>query len=56
MHYYYCRRLFTLMAGWGTETFTAGNYFFWIPMIVPYFGGILGGAVYTLMVRHPDQK
>ena len=40
MHYYLRRRLFTLMAGWGSEaTFgSLTNYFFWIPLIMPYFG------------------
>ena len=28
-------RLFTSIAGWGSEPFTAGNYFFWIPLVGP---------------------
>ena len=28
-------RLFTLIAGWGTKTFSAGNYLFWVPIVAP---------------------
>ena len=38
------------MAGMTEETFNYGDYFFWIPMVVPYFGGIAGGAVYSAFV------
>ena len=27
-------RLFTLIAGWGTQVFTAYDYFFWVPLVV----------------------
>lgn len=43
-------RLFTLMAGWGNETFSNTSYFFWIPLLMPYLGGIVGGAIYSAMV------
>jgi glycerol uptake facilitator-like aquaporin len=28
-------RLFTFIAGWGAKTFSAGNYFFWVPIVAP---------------------
>jgi glycerol uptake facilitator-like aquaporin len=40
------------MAGFGSETFTEPNYFFWIPWIMPHIGGVLGALVYYFMVEH----
>lgn len=45
-------RLFTLMAGWGTQTFTAYNYFFWIPLIVPMFGSLIAIIFYTILINN----
>eukprot|EP00096_Caligus_rogercresseyi_P011368 TRINITY_DN4450_c0_g1_i1.p1 TRINITY_DN4450_c0_g1~~TRINITY_DN4450_c0_g1_i1.p1 ORF type:complete len:270 (+),score=66.24 TRINITY_DN4450_c0_g1_i1:357-1166(+) len=48
-------RLFTLLAGYGTEPFRAYNYFFWIPLILPHIGGLLGAFIYEYMIElhHP---
>jgi MIP family channel proteins len=43
-------RLFTAMAGWGAEVFRAGNAWWWVPVIAPCVGGVLGGWVYDLFV------
>ncbi len=43
-------RLFTLVAGWGTEVFRAGNYWFWVPIVGPLVGGVAGAAVYDLLI------
>jgi glycerol uptake facilitator-like aquaporin len=43
-------RLFTFMAGWGSQTFTSGNYFFWIPIVGPMCGSVLGSLVYILTI------
>jgi MIP family channel proteins len=43
-------RLFTAMAGWGAEVFRAGNAWWWVPVIAPCIGGVLGGWVYDLFV------
>ncbi|XP_072108441.1 aquaporin-3-like isoform X1 [Mobula birostris] len=43
-------RLFTSMAGWGADVFTAGNYWFWIPIFAPLLGSVLGILVYQLMI------
>lgn len=48
-------RLFTAMAGWGGEVFRAGNGWWWVPVVGPMIGGVLGGFVYDVCVgrRHP---
>ena len=43
-HFQYSR-LLTLIAGFGQETFSTGDYFFWIPWIVPHIGAVIGAAV-----------
>lgn len=45
-------RLFSLMVGWGTKTFTAGNYFFWIPLVMPMFGSFLATVFYNLLINN----
>jgi MIP family channel proteins len=46
-------RLFTAVAGWGTEVFRAGDYWFWVPIIGPLIGGPLGAFVYDALIgRH----
>ncbi|NWG12695.1 MAG: MIP family channel protein [Acidobacteria bacterium] len=39
-------RLFTWIAGWGTGVFTAGNYWFWVPIVGPLVGACLGVWIY----------
>jgi aquaporin-9 len=48
-------RLFTFVAGWGSGVFTAGNGFWWIPIVGPCLGGVLGIVAYDLLVvgLHP---
>ncbi|XP_067840664.1 aquaporin-3-like isoform X1 [Heptranchias perlo] len=43
-------RLFTAIAGWGSEVFTAGNYWFWIPLVSPIIGAIFGVLTYQFIV------
>ena len=43
-------RLFTAIAGWGGEVFTAGNAWWWVPVIAPCLGAVLGGWVYDAVV------
>ncbi|XP_061038059.1 aquaporin-9 isoform X1 [Eubalaena glacialis] len=49
-------RLFTALAGWGFEVFTAGNNFWWIPVVGPFVGAMVGGLIYVLVIEihHPD--
>jgi MIP family channel proteins len=51
-------RLFTAFAGWGSEVFRAGHHWWWVPIVGPLLGGVLGGYVYDLLVGrcHPVRK
>ena len=48
-------RLFTALAGWGSGVFSAGNGWWWVPIVAPCVGAIVGGTAYDLCVRdrHP---
>ncbi|XP_028985137.1 aquaporin-10a [Betta splendens] len=44
-------RLLTLTAGWGTEVFTCYNYWFWVPLVAPPIGGVLGSLLYLVFIQ-----
>ncbi|KAM5172977.1 aquaporin-9 isoform 2-T2 [Mantella aurantiaca] len=44
-------RIFTAAAGWGYDVFTAGNNFWWIPVVGPMAGGALGAYIYILCIE-----
>jgi len=46
--------LFTFVAGWGGGVFTAGHAWWWVPIVGPMIGGLLGGATYQAAIgsRH----
>ncbi|XP_054706631.1 aquaporin-7-like [Uloborus diversus] len=45
-------RIFTVIAGWGTLTFSIRNYgYFWIGIIGPHLGCILGAWAYYLAIE-----
>ncbi|XP_059195761.1 uncharacterized protein LOC131976653 [Centropristis striata] len=44
-------RLFTLTAGWGTEVFTCYNYWFWVPLVAPLIGGVIGTFIYLIFIH-----
>ncbi len=48
-------RLFTYIAGWGSQVFTAHDHWWWVPVVAPCCGGVLGGFVYDVLIarRHP---
>jgi MIP family channel proteins len=48
-------RVFTYLAGWGSPVFSAGNGWWWVPLVAPAMGGVLGGFVYDACIgkRHP---
>jgi len=50
-------RLFTAIAGWGGQVFTANNYYFWVPIVGPLIGGPLGALVYDWFIgkNHPPE-
>jgi MIP family channel proteins len=43
-------RVFTAIAGWGSDVFRTGNHWWWVPLTAPLIGGVLGGYVYDLLV------
>ena len=43
-------RLFTFVGGWGAEVFRAGNGWWWVPIVAPCIGAVLGGWVYDAFV------
>lgn len=51
-------RVWTALAGWGTEVFRAGNHFWWVPIVGPLTGGVLGGWLYDVFVgkRFPVKR
>jgi MIP family channel proteins len=50
-------RLFTFLAGWGGEVFRAGQGWWWVPLVAPPLGAILGGFVYDAFIakHHPKE-
>uniref|UniRef100_A0A665WZV1 Aquaporin 10b n=2 Tax=Echeneis naucrates TaxID=173247 RepID=A0A665WZV1_ECHNA len=48
-------RLFTYIAGWGADVFEAGGGWWWVPIVAPCVGALLGTLIYELMieVHHP---
>ncbi|XP_074862839.1 aquaporin-9 [Carettochelys insculpta] len=51
-------RIFTAIAGWGFEVFTAGNNWWWVPTVAPMMGGIIGAITYIIFIdiHHPDTQ
>uniref|UniRef100_A0A8C9V4W2 Aquaporin-3 n=2 Tax=Scleropages formosus TaxID=113540 RepID=A0A8C9V4W2_SCLFO len=50
-------RLFTAIAGYGGEVFSAGSYWFFVPIFGPFIGAFFGVVVYQLMVGfHVEQE
>jgi MIP family channel proteins len=43
-------RLFTAIAGWGNGVFRAANHWWWVPIIAPLIGGVVGGYIYDLLI------
>ncbi|EME46684.1 hypothetical protein DOTSEDRAFT_61285 [Dothistroma septosporum NZE10] len=43
-------RLWTYCVGYGTDVWSAGGYYFWIPMVAPIVGCLFGGIMYDLFI------
>jgi MIP family channel proteins len=43
-------RLFTLVAGWGSDVFRAGHGWWWVPIVGPAIGGAIGGFAYDALI------
>lgn len=48
-------RVFTAVAGWGSGVFSAGHGWWWVPIVGPVIGAVVGGFVYDGCVTrlHP---
>jgi MIP family channel proteins len=52
-------RLFTYLAGWGAPVFQAHDHWWWVPVVGPCIGAIVGGLLYDLLITwryEPEQK
>jgi len=45
-------RLFAYFAGWGESALPAPQNYWWVPIIAPLVGGVIGGGAYQLLI-HP---
>jgi glycerol uptake facilitator len=45
-------RLFTVVAGFRNNGLTDGNRIWWVPVVAPLVGGIVGAALYDFGIRH----
>jgi MIP family channel proteins len=43
-------RLFTALGGWGADVFRASNGWWWVPIVAPVLGAVIGGWIYDLCV------
>ncbi|KAH8588600.1 aquaporin-like protein [Bisporella sp. PMI_857] len=43
-------RLMSYILGYGHEVWSAGGYYFWIPMIAPFLGTVFGGFFYDVFI------
>ncbi|KAF2170213.1 hypothetical protein M409DRAFT_64544 [Zasmidium cellare ATCC 36951] len=43
-------RLWTYCVGYGSDVWSAGGYYFWIPMVAPFPGCLFGGILYDLFI------
>ncbi|KAL6863537.1 MIP family channel protein [Trichoderma novae-zelandiae] len=43
-------RLVSFMIGYGHEVWSAGGYYFWIPMVAPFLGCAFGGFLYDVFI------
>lgn len=51
-------RLFTALFGWGPGVFQANHAWWWVPVVAPCIGAVLGGLAYSLLIEkhHPDER
>ncbi|KAG8546583.1 hypothetical protein GDO81_018576 [Engystomops pustulosus] len=43
-------RIFTSFAGWGLEVFRAGDNWWWVPVLGPMIGGVIGTFLYEILI------
>jgi len=45
-------RLFAYFAGWGASALPSPDNYWWVPVVAPMIGGVVGGGAYQLLI-HP---
>jgi len=45
-------RLFAWMAGWGESALPSPGNYWWVPILGPLAGGVVGGGLYQGLIRH----
>ncbi len=50
-------RIFTAIAGWGSEPFTFGFSWWWVPIVATHIGAVIGVLLYTVVIENhwPDE-
>ncbi|KAK4235218.1 aquaporin [Achaetomium macrosporum] len=43
-------RILATFLGYGSEMWTAGEYYFWIPIVAPFCGCVFGGLLYDVFI------
>lgn len=49
-------RLFTALAGFKNNGLTGGQKIFWVPIVAPLLGALIGGAAYDVSIRRWNRK
>ncbi|NXY44686.1 AQP7 protein, partial [Ceuthmochares aereus] len=49
-------RIFTAIAGWGIDVFTAGHHWWWVPLTAPILGSLAGALIYKLFIDFHNQS
>lgn len=44
-------RLFCFLAGWGPVAIPGPNNYFWVPIVAPLIGGVVGAVIYDLTIH-----
>lgn len=45
-------RIFAYFAGWGSSAFPSPDNYWWIPLVAPLIGGVIGAGAYQMLI-HP---
>ncbi|XP_038600055.1 aquaporin-7-like isoform X1 [Tachyglossus aculeatus] len=49
-------RIFTAIAGWGMDVFRASNSWWWVPLIAPTIGSVIGALIYKILIDHHNRS